>query len=136
MTCDIIITKTIIDLSTIKHVFNNNVGAMIFFIGVIKGFNNNKHVKNISYCVFENLFYSIFKKKCMSLLNESIFNIKIIQFSGTLNIGQINSVIIVYSNNRNDAFNVCKELVDFLKTDIPIWKKERYLDGSFTWINA
>ncbi len=131
------ITDKQINCNIISRLFNETTGATVSFLGTIKKTNNNKNVKNILYIIFNDLFISIFKKKCIYLLNEKKESkIYIMQASGLLTVGSINSLIAVTAKTRLDAFYICRDLVETLKYNTPIWKKEFYTDGSFIWINA
>lgn len=131
------ITKKKITLENINNATQNKSGAIVLFIGLIREINNNKPVKYIKYLVFEKLFTNIFEKKCINLLkNKTKANIYITQYNGLLKINEINSIIIVTANNRKDAFYICKDLVETLKYNTPVWKKEFYNDGTYKWINV
>ena len=39
------------------------------------------------------------------------------------------------SKHRVAAFEACAEIMDRLKGEVPIWKKEIYDDGSEKWIH-
>ena len=131
------ITKKKITLENINNATKNKSGAIVSFIGLIREINNNKPVKYIKYLVFKKLFINIFEKKCINLLKNKInANIYITQYNGLLKINEINSIIIATANNRKDAFYICKDLVETLKYNTPVWKKEFYNDGTYKWINA
>lgn len=40
------------------------------------------------------------------------------------------------SAHRQDAFASCEFLMDFLKTSVPFWKKQRWEDGCEAWVQA
>ena len=40
------------------------------------------------------------------------------------------------SPHRADALAACAFLIDRLKTDAPFWKRESYVDGRETWVEA
>ncbi len=137
MTCKIIITKNKINCDIITSIFKNEHGAHSIFIGTIKNKNNKKKVKYIKYTVFKNLFKKTFLQKNAFLKKEKkSIDILIIQAEGKVNVGEINSIIAASGKNRKDAFYVCKILVETLKYDAPVWKKEFYSDNSSSWINA
>src|SRR5436190_4685904 len=47
------------------------------------------------------------------------------------------SVIIAVScPHRGESFTACKWLIDQLKVDVPIWKKEIWADGNGTWVET
>jgi molybdopterin synthase catalytic subunit len=41
--------------------------------------------------------------------------------------------VAVASPHRTEAFAACRFLIDTLKAQVPIWKKEYYADGS-AWL--
>ena len=55
---------------------------------------------------------------------------------GTLGIGELAVWIGVISEHRGAAFEACRHVIDELKARVPIWKKEHYVDGASSWINA
>jgi molybdopterin synthase catalytic subunit len=45
-------------------------------------------------------------------------------------------LVLVASAHRGDAFAACEFLMDFLKTQAPLWKKQTRPDGSAEWVDA
>lgn len=52
---------------------------------------------------------------------------------GTLAIGDLAVVVAVSAPHRGDAFAACAHIIDRLKQDAPIWKREHGSDG-VTWV--
>ncbi len=52
---------------------------------------------------------------------------------GPVAVGEPSVVIAVSTPHRADAFDACRFLIDQLKVDVPIWKREVWADGSTTW---
>ncbi|HIH2762175.1 MAG TPA: molybdenum cofactor biosynthesis protein MoaE [Candidatus Azoamicus sp.] len=129
------ISKTNIKPNIIKKI-SKNEGAIVSFLGVIKNKNNNKDVKHVHYSIFNNLFFSILKKYCISILKKKKIKIYINQYSGIAKVGQINLIILVHSESRKESFLICHKLLEFIKNNSPVWKKETYTDGTSRWINA
>jgi len=50
-------------------------------------------------------------------------------------IGEPSVIIAVSTPHRAEAFEACKWLIDTLKSEIAIWKKEIWQDGSSTWVH-
>jgi molybdopterin synthase catalytic subunit len=44
-------------------------------------------------------------------------------------------VIAVSTPHRADAFAAGQWLIDSLKHDVPIWKREQYADGATEWVH-
>ncbi len=52
---------------------------------------------------------------------------------GVLEPGDLAVVIAAAAPHRADAFRACSECIDWLKRDVPIWKKEVFADGE-VWV--
>lgn len=53
---------------------------------------------------------------------------------GRLKLGEPSIVVVVASAHRAEAFDACRYLVDAVKTDVPIWKKNVWADGTEQWV--
>lgn len=53
---------------------------------------------------------------------------------GDLDVGDIAVVVAVSAAHRKEAFAAASELIDTLKKDVPIWKHQRFSDGSEEWV--
>jgi molybdopterin synthase catalytic subunit len=77
-------------------------------------------------------------KKLEELKNRAIekFNIidaTLIHRIGTLKVGDNIVLIVVGAKHRKEALLACEYLIDSLKEEVPIWKKEFSKDGSY-WV--
>ncbi|HEY7088963.1 MAG TPA: molybdenum cofactor biosynthesis protein MoaE [Tepidisphaeraceae bacterium] len=54
---------------------------------------------------------------------------------GRVAVGDPSVVIAVSTPHRADAFAACKFLIDQLKLEVAIWKKEIWADGSASWVH-
>ena len=55
---------------------------------------------------------------------------------GHLEIGEVALVAAVASAHRAEAFAACGALIDRVKAETPIWKLQRFRDGSDEWVAA
>lgn len=53
---------------------------------------------------------------------------------GSLAIGDAAIVCAVSSVHRAEAFDVCRALVESVKAELPVWKKQIEADGSYGWV--
>ena len=53
---------------------------------------------------------------------------------GRLAIGECSVAIAVCAPHRDAAFDACRWIIDTLKRDVPIWKKEIWTRGEATWV--
>jgi molybdenum cofactor synthesis domain-containing protein len=55
---------------------------------------------------------------------------------GALEIGDVALACAVSADHRVDAFTVCADLVDEVKSRLPIWKHQHFADGTDEWVNS
>jgi molybdopterin synthase catalytic subunit len=53
---------------------------------------------------------------------------------GPLQVGDAAVVVVASAAHRAEAFDACRALIDTLKAEVPIWKREGFEDGSHTWV--
>jgi molybdopterin synthase catalytic subunit len=54
---------------------------------------------------------------------------------GPVPVGEVSVAIAVAAPHRAEAFEACRWLIDTLKTDVPIWKKDVFADGCTRWVD-
>ena len=52
---------------------------------------------------------------------------------GRLAVGEAAVVIAVATPHRDAAFAICREIIETIKRDLPVWKRQLTDDGSATW---
>ena len=55
---------------------------------------------------------------------------------GTLAIGDVAVVVATTTAHRGEAFAASRALIDTLKAEVPIWKHQRFGDGTEEWVGA
>lgn len=52
---------------------------------------------------------------------------------GRLAVGDVAVVIAVASAHRAEAFDACRAMIEEIKRDLPVWKRQVTADGSAQW---
>ena len=55
---------------------------------------------------------------------------------GVLQIGEAALVVAVAADHRQAAFGTCAELVDAIKSRLPVWKRQVFADGTDEWVGS
>jgi len=55
---------------------------------------------------------------------------------GPLGIGDVALACAVAGEHRREAFDACSELVDAVKRELPVWKRQEFTDGTEEWVNC
>ena len=64
-----------------------------------------------------------------------IIRLALLHRVGRVGLAEPSVVIAVSTPHRGDAFAACRFLIDELKKDVAIWKKEAWSDGSGSWVH-
>lgn len=54
----------------------------------------------------------------------------------TLAIGDTAVICAVSSAHRREALDACSELIERIKHEVPIWKRQQFVDGRSDWVNC
>jgi molybdopterin synthase catalytic subunit len=55
---------------------------------------------------------------------------------GDLAVGDLAVVVGVSCAHRGEAFHACHALIDELKASVPVWKHQRFADGTDEWVGS
>jgi len=70
-----------------------------------------------------------------SVVNKfKILRVNMIHRVGDLSIGEISVVVAVSAPHRSEAFRACRYVVERIKKEVPIWKKEKLVGGIGVWV--
>ena len=64
-----------------------------------------------------------------------IIKLALLHRTGRVALGEPSVIIAVSTPHRGEAFDACQWLIDTLKAEVAIWKKEIWSDGSGTWVD-
>ena len=113
---------------------NPSCGATASFVGMVRDHDEGKRVKKLYY----ECYPSMADKMIGQLITEAsdqwnINEIRVLHRVGTLEIGDVAVAIAVSSAHREEAFQGCRFLIERLKLEVPIWKKQIFEDGTNEW---
>jgi molybdopterin synthase catalytic subunit len=90
------------------------------------------------------LDYEAFEAMAVAVLHQvadeiaarfGVTRLAILHRTGEVPLGEASVVIAVAAGHRGEAFEACRYAIEELKARTPIWKSERFTDGS-VWIGA
>lgn len=111
-------------------------GAVVTFDGIVR---NNFEGRVVRYLAYE-AYAAMAEKKMAEIGAEvqqkfAIGAIAMMHRIGRLEIGESSIVIAVAAPHRQAAFEACAYAMDRVKADVPVWKKEFFIDGADHWVN-
>lgn len=113
-------------------------GAIANFIGVVRNKNLGREVISVDYDVHDSMAKKVFADIALQIIKQYDQTVKIYisHFKGKLDVGGISIAIGVSSPHRREAIEICSLLIEKIKHQAPIWKKEYYIDGESEWVKG
>ena len=115
-------------------VSHERAGATVLFIGTVRNHSRGKSVERLEYEAYVPMVEKTLEKishECSVTNTES--QTFIAHRYGTLEIGDASVVIASSAPHRAEAFDACRQAIESIKTDVPIFKKEKTTDGE-EWV--
>jgi len=128
----ITITNAVISPQTIvEEVKTDGSGCVVTYVGLIRDNSNDKKVRSVEYRDMDGKAVA----RLQRIANETkqkweLEDIAFVHRVGTLEVGDINLVIVVAAGHRQEGFAACQFMIDRFKETLPTHKTETYQDGS------
>lgn len=120
-------------LDSIRH---NDVGATVLFIGTVRNFGEVDTVVNMYYESYTKMAEERIQIIVDDAKQKWNINCRLLHRIGDLEVGDVSVVVAVSSSHRHDAFDACQYLIERIKREVPIWKKERLIGGGERWVKG
>ena len=112
-------------------------GAALLFLGVVRNHHQGREVTRIDYSAYEPMALKELQKIAEATAAEfGLERMLVVHRFGRHEIGDASLAVVVGSPHRAAAFDACKAVVDRIKRDVPIWKREFFADGTIEWVLA
>ncbi len=126
-----------IDVEKLRSsVADDDCGACVIFTGSTRRWTEDVFTSKLSYEAYEPMALQALQQLSDEAKKRwKIKHVGLIHRLGEVAVGQISVAIAVSSAHREDAFQAAKWLIDTLKRDVPIWKKEFGHDQHSAWVH-
>jgi molybdopterin synthase catalytic subunit len=118
-----------------KHASRKDIGAHSIFLGQVRGDRmDDKIVSAIEYTAYEEMAV-----EKMNAIREEIFNkydlscMHVYHSLGRVEAGAICLFVFASSAHREAAADACREMVEQIKSGLPVWGKEIFNDSTHQW---
>jgi molybdopterin synthase catalytic subunit/molybdopterin converting factor small subunit len=120
--------------SVVAEVRSDEAGAIATFVGTTRIHSRGRTVERLEYEAYPGMAEKVMAEIADGLKRRyDLTEIAIHHRTGVVGIGEPSVVIAVSAPHRHDALSACRDAIDTLKEQVPLWKKEIY-EGGDEWI--
>ena len=106
-------------------------GAVCTFEGIVRNHTRDRQTLYLDYEAYRDMALAQMQALAAEALEKfKVRDIAILHRLGRLYVSETSILIVVASAHRGAAFDACRWLIDILKKQVPIWKKETFVDGA------
>lgn len=119
----------------IDFVCDDAFGGIDVFIGRVRAASHGRTCVAVHYDMFDPLALTIFERTAAEAIATVGPNAKcyIAHAKGKLAVGDLAVVIAFGTPHRDEAFRGCRQVIEAVKHQAPIWKQEHFVDGHSEW---
>ncbi len=122
-------------MAALAFVSDDAFGGIDLFVGRVRAANQGRAVTGIHYDMFDPLVLNIFRRNAEAAIARfgPTAKVYVAHAKGRLEVGDVAVVVAFATPHRDAAFRGCREVIEAVKHEAPIWKQEHYVDGSSEW---
>ena len=112
------------------------VGAVVSFLGTVRDMNEGASVAEMELEHYPGMTeQSIERIVAQAKARWPLYGARVIHRVGPLKPLEQIVLVVCSAAHRGDAFAACEFIIDYLKTEAPLWKKEQTPNGA-RWVDA
>jgi molybdopterin synthase catalytic subunit len=133
-----VVTEEILDVEEHAHLVSQSAaGAVVTFSGVVRNHDGGRGVQALEYSSHPSAGDVIIRvANQVAAAYPDVLALAVSHRIGTLMIGDSALACAVAAAHRTAAFAACAALVDEVKLQLPIWKRQEFTDGTEQWVNS
>ncbi|NUU17140.1 molybdenum cofactor biosynthesis protein MoaE [Cellulomonas humilata] len=119
----------------VEHVSDPRAGAVATFVGLVRDHDPSVEgrVVGLDYTAHPTA-EAVLQEIVQRAVTADVLGIAVSHRVGHLAVGEAAIVAAVSTAHRAEAFEVCRALVETVKAELPVWKREVLEDGSHVWV--
>ena len=120
-----------------KAIADPAAGGEVLFVGTVRDNDVDKGVIGLAYSAHPSAEAEM-RKVTESIVAKfpDVIAVAAVHRIGDLAVGDLAVVAGVSCAHRAEAFHACHALIDELKATVPIWKHQRFTDGTDEWVGS
>lgn len=120
------LTEEVLDPRPVEHeVRTDRDGAVVTFAGTTRNHNDGAAVAQLAYEAYPEMAQKVMGKIFEEAVKRfAITRARVVHRLGVVPVGETCVLVVVAAEHRGPAFDACRYLMDRVKGEVPIWKRE------------
>lgn len=131
------VTEDVLDAEVVSAVESAvmapECGAVVTFRGVVRDIDGGRGVSGLDYEAHPDAT-AVLRACCAAVAAETGLRVAAVHRVGVLTVGDVALVASAAAGHRREAFDACSLLVERIKAETPIWKRQHFAEGSSEWV--
>lgn len=111
-----------------------SAGGTCVFVGMVRDVDHQRSVSGLAYSAHPTVVDRLRDISAEVAHRHPVTAVAAVHRVGDLVIGDLAVVVAVSAPHRGEAFDACRDLIDTLKSTVPIWKHQEFSDGGQEWV--
>jgi molybdopterin synthase catalytic subunit len=111
-------------------------GAIALFVGTVRDHDHGRAVAELSYSAHPSGAEQLRLVAEKVAARYQVRALAAVHRTGDLDIGDLAVVVAAAADHRDEAFKACRALIEDLKANVPVWKKQHFAEGESEWVNG
>ncbi|MGQ0625145.1 MAG: molybdenum cofactor biosynthesis protein MoaE [Sporichthyaceae bacterium] len=111
-------------------------GGATLFVGTVRDHDGGRGVTALQYSAHPGAVARMREVAEKVAADHDVRRLAAVHRVGDLAIGDLAVVVAVSCGHRGEAFVACRDLIDTLKAEVPIWKHQLFADGTTEWVGT
>lgn len=118
----------------LSAVSDPSAGGTCLFVGTVRDLDHDRSVNKLAYSAHPTVVDRLTEVVQQVADRHPVTALAAVHRVGDLAIGDLAVVVAVSAPHRGEAFDACRDLIDTLKSTVPIWKHQEFSDGGEEWV--
>lgn len=111
-------------------------GGVVGFTGLVRDSDGGRGVTALEYEAHPGAQEALRRVAEQVAADLPVLGVAALHRTGLLAVGDVAVVVAASAPHRAEAFDAARRLIDDLKREVPIWKRQVFADGTDEWVGT
>jgi molybdopterin synthase catalytic subunit len=111
-------------------------GGVVSFTGLVRDHDGGRGVRELEYVAHPDAAQALRRVAEAVAAELPVHGLAAVHRTGLLAVGDVAVVVAASAAHRGQAFEAARRLIDDLKAQVPVWKRQVFDDGEQEWVGT